>query len=104
MDYLDYQPGAQMVAVSHGSSKIESTHLSPWPEALDMESDILKNGKAMAWRSQLKAALRTRKLLSCLRDAPLTRELLLEWNPAITEAELQDTCYKPPPSKAWALL
>ena len=88
---MDYQPGAQMVAVSHGSSKVESTQVAPWPEAIDLEGDILKNGKAMQWRSMLKAALRTRKLLSCLMDAPITRDLLLEWNPSITESELQTT-------------
>ena len=42
--------------------KVNSALVTAWPEAFDIETDILKEDKATRFQTALKSALRTRKL------------------------------------------
>ena len=52
--------------------KVNSALVTAWPEAFDIEADILKEDKATRFQTALRSALRTRKLFNALQCRPPT--------------------------------
>ena len=85
---------AQMVASAghdphgpFGAQRINSSLVSPWPNPIDMQHDIIAPGKVDTYRAELIAALSSRGLYTTILEVPPTLESIAEDNP---EADPRD--------------
>ena len=69
-----------MAAEGLRSTRNDSTLVAPWPQKIDIKTDIFIPGKAQTFMTELRSALDTRQLLD-----PLLR------NPPTMVAQLQPT-------------
>ena len=59
---------ADGVGHDHGGHKLSTALVSKWPDAFDIENDIIKQGKADTFQRGLTSALRTRGLLDAILE------------------------------------
>ena len=69
-------------------SRIDSTKATEWPKNFDVKVDTFMPGKAATFERQLLSALRSRKLLDAIEEAPITLQALQIANPAVASADL----------------